>query len=126
MSTDALREQIIEACKQVHDPEIPVNIYDLGLIYKIDIADDRKVAVEMTLTTPNCPSAQELPMVEDDDVRNYANLRVGSSASLGADQCVEFISSALSEDSSGVGVLPGFSTRRPATRASPAAIAVYR
>ena len=61
-----LTDEIIAALKTVYDPEIPSDIYELGLIYKIDIADDRKVAIEMTLTTPNCPSAQELPgMVEN-------------------------------------------------------------
>jgi FeS assembly SUF system protein len=61
-----LTDEVISALKTVYDPEIPADIYELGLIYKIDIADDRKVAVEMTLTTPNCPSAQELPtMVEN-------------------------------------------------------------
>lgn len=61
-----LTEDIISALKSVYDPEIPVDIYELGLIYKVDISDDRAVAVEMTLTTPNCPSAAELPgMVEN-------------------------------------------------------------
>jgi FeS assembly SUF system protein len=61
-----LTDEIVAALKTVYDPEIPADIYELGLIYKIDIADDRKVTVEMTLTTPNCPSAQELPtMVEN-------------------------------------------------------------
>src|SRR5271166_1068513 len=61
-----LTDEIIAALKTVYDPEIPSDIYELGLIYKIDIADDRKVAIDMTLTTPNCPSAQELPgMVEN-------------------------------------------------------------
>jgi FeS assembly SUF system protein len=61
-----LTDEIIAALKTVYDPEIPSDIYELGLIYKIDIADDRTVVVEMTLTTPNCPSAQELPsMVEN-------------------------------------------------------------
>ena len=61
-----LTDDIIAALKTVYDPEIPSDIYELGLVYKIDIADDRTVAVEMTLTTPNCPSAQELPtMVEN-------------------------------------------------------------
>jgi len=61
-----LTDEVISALKTVYDPEIPADIYELGLIYRIDIADDRKVAVEMTLTTPNCPSAQELPtMVEN-------------------------------------------------------------
>ncbi len=61
-----MTDDIIAALKTVYDPEIPSDIYELGLIYKIDIADDRAVSVEMTLTTPNCPSAQELPsMVEN-------------------------------------------------------------
>ena len=61
-----LTDDVIAALKTVYDPEIPSDIYELGLIYKIDIADDRAVAIDMTLTTPNCPSAQELPtMVEN-------------------------------------------------------------
>ena len=52
---------IIEVLRTVHDPEIPVNIYELGLIYKIDIEDDDRVLVEMTLTSPNCPVAETLP-----------------------------------------------------------------
>jgi FeS assembly SUF system protein len=61
-----LTDEIVNAIKTVYDPEIPADVYELGLIYKIDIADDRAVHVEMTLTTPNCPSAQELPtMVEN-------------------------------------------------------------
>jgi FeS assembly SUF system protein len=61
-----MTDEIIAALKTVYDPEIPADIYELGLIYKVDIADDRKVTVDMTLTTPNCPSAAELPsMVEN-------------------------------------------------------------
>lgn len=56
-------DAIIEAIATVYDPEIPVNIYELGLIYAIDIADDGKIKVEMTLTAPGCPSAQELPVM---------------------------------------------------------------
>ena len=52
---------VIDAISTVFDPEIPVNIYELGLIYAIDILDDGKIKVEMTLTAPACPSAQELP-----------------------------------------------------------------
>lgn len=60
-----LTDDIVIALKTVYDPEIPVDIYELGLIYKVDISDARTVAVEMTLTTPNCPAAAELPgMVE--------------------------------------------------------------
>lgn len=54
-------EALIAACASVYDPEIPVNIYELGLIYTIDINDAGEVKVEMTLTAPACPSAQELP-----------------------------------------------------------------
>jgi FeS assembly SUF system protein len=54
-------EQLIEAIATVFDPEIPVNIYELGLIYAVEINDDGGVKVEMTLTAPACPSAQELP-----------------------------------------------------------------
>jgi len=61
-----LTDDIVAALKSVYDPEIPADIYELGLIYKIDIADDRAISIDMTLTTPNCPSAQELPsMVEN-------------------------------------------------------------
>jgi len=61
-----LTDDIVGALKSVYDPEIPVDIYELGLIYKVDIADDRAVAVDMTLTSPNCPAAVELPgMVEN-------------------------------------------------------------
>ena len=63
---DRLTDDIVAALKTVYDPEIPSDIYELGLIYKVDIADDRTVAIDMTLTTPNCPAAGELPnMVEN-------------------------------------------------------------
>lgn len=61
-----LTDDIVAALKTVYDPEIPADIYELGLIYKVDIEDDRTVKVDMTLTTPNCPAAAELPqMVEN-------------------------------------------------------------
>ena len=61
-----LDDDIVAALKTVYDPEIPADIYELGLIYRVDIEDDRSVKVDMTLTTPNCPSAAELPqMVEN-------------------------------------------------------------
>jgi FeS assembly SUF system protein len=64
--TERLGSDIVAALKTVYDPEIPADIYELGLIYKVDIKDDRGVDVEMTLTTPNCPAAAELPtMVEN-------------------------------------------------------------
>ncbi|MGH6778515.1 MAG: SUF system Fe-S cluster assembly protein [Bradyrhizobium sp.] len=64
--TERLTGDIIAALKTVFDPEIPADIYELGLIYKVEIKDDRSVDVVMTLTTPNCPAAGELPtMVEN-------------------------------------------------------------
>lgn len=62
LTDEQLRERIIDACKNVHDPEIPVNIYELGLIYDIAFDAKRDVKVKMTLTSPACPSAQELPL----------------------------------------------------------------
>jgi FeS assembly SUF system protein len=56
-----LYERVIDALKEIYDPEIPVNIYDLGLIYGVDIADDAHVTVTMTLTTPHCPVAESMP-----------------------------------------------------------------
>ena len=61
-STDhPLYDQVVEACRSVYDPEIPVNIYDLGLIYTIDISAENAVNVTMTLTAPGCPVAGEMP-----------------------------------------------------------------
>lgn len=62
-------EAIISAISTVYDPEIPIDIYQLGLIYAIELGDDGKVKVEMTLTTPSCPSAQELPAQVEEAVR---------------------------------------------------------
>ena len=62
-------DAVIAAIATVYDPEIPVDIYELGLIYAVEIADDGKVKVEMTLTTPSCPSAQELPSQVEEAVR---------------------------------------------------------
>ena len=56
-----LKEKIISEIKKIYDPEIPVNIFQLGLICKIDVNEDRKVLIEMTLTSPNCPVAESLP-----------------------------------------------------------------
>lgn len=56
-----LTDEIVAALKTVYDPEIPADLYELGLIYKVGIDDDRMVTIVMTLTTPNCPSAEELP-----------------------------------------------------------------
>ena len=56
-----LKEKIISEIKKIYDPEIPVNIYELGLIYKVEVVDNKKVFIEMTLTSPNCPVAESLP-----------------------------------------------------------------
>jgi FeS assembly SUF system protein len=69
-----LTDEIVTALKTVYDPEIPADIYELGLIYRIDIADDRGVKVDMTLTTPNCPSAQELPLMVENAVASVAGV----------------------------------------------------
>jgi FeS assembly SUF system protein len=58
---DGLREQVVEVLKTVFDPEIPVNIYELGLIYTVDVNEARDVKIEMTLTSANCPAAQSMP-----------------------------------------------------------------
>ena len=71
-----LTDDVIAALKTVYDPEIPSDIYELGLVYKIDIADDRAVTVEMTLTTPNCPSAQELPTMVENAVASVPGVGV--------------------------------------------------
>ena len=63
-----LTDEIVAGLKTVYDPEIPADIYELGLIYRIDIADDRGVTIDMTLTTPNCPAAQELPIMVENAV----------------------------------------------------------
>jgi len=69
-----MTDDIVAALKTVYDPEIPADIYELGLIYKVDIADDRAVTVDMTLTTPNCPSAQELPIMVENAVSSVAGV----------------------------------------------------
>ena len=58
---DELTSKLVIALKTVYDPEIPVDIYELGLIYKVDVADNKDVVVDMTLTAPNCPVAGEMP-----------------------------------------------------------------
>ncbi len=72
---DRLTDDIIAGLKTVYDPEIPADIYELGLIYKIDIGDDRAVKIDMSLTSPNCPSAQELPIMVENAVASVAGVR---------------------------------------------------
>ena len=62
------KEKIINEIKKIYDPEIPVNIYELGLIYKIEVDDNNKVLIEMTLTSPNCPVAESLPNSVKDNI----------------------------------------------------------
>jgi FeS assembly SUF system protein len=70
-----LSDEIVAALKTVYDPEIPADIYELGLIYKVDVDDERVVRVEMTLTTPNCPSAAELPAMVENAVASVPGVR---------------------------------------------------
>ena len=63
-----LKEQIVSEIKKIYDPEIPVNIYELGLIYKIEIKEAKKVSIDMTLTSPNCPVAESLPRMVKDNI----------------------------------------------------------
>ena len=63
-----LKEKVISEIKKIYDPEIPVNIYELGLIYKIDVIEEKKVNIDMTLTSPNCPVAESLPNMVKDNI----------------------------------------------------------
>ena len=69
METEALREKVIETLQTIYDPELPVNIYELGLIYQIDVLPINNVQILMTLTAPGCPAAQTLPVEVDQKVR---------------------------------------------------------
>jgi len=74
--TERLTQDIIAALKTVYDPEIPADIYELGLIYKVEIKEDRSVDVDMTLTTPNCPAAEELPVMVENAVASVPGVGV--------------------------------------------------
>ena len=74
-SLDELTDKLIVQLKTVFDPEIPVDIYELGLIYKVDVSDDLEVAIEMTLTAPGCPVAGEMPGWVEDAVREIPEVR---------------------------------------------------
>jgi len=69
MNQEAIEEKIIEVLQTIYDPELPVNIYELGLIYKVEVNEDGNAFVLMTLTAPSCPVAQTLPVEVDDKVR---------------------------------------------------------
>ena len=72
---DRLTDELINAFKTVFDPEIPVDIYELGLIYRVDVSDDRDVVVDMTLTAPGCPVAGEMPSWVQDAVMKVDGVR---------------------------------------------------
>ena len=63
-----IKNKVIEEIKKIYDPEIPLNIYELGLIYKIEVVDNNKINVDMTLTSPNCPVAESLPKQVKDNI----------------------------------------------------------
>ena len=65
-----IKNKVIEEIKKIFDPEIPVNIYELGLIYKVEVDDKNKVDIDMTLTSPNCPVAESLPKQVKDNIMN--------------------------------------------------------
>jgi FeS assembly SUF system protein len=72
---ERMTDEIIGALKTVYDPEIPADIYELGLIYKVDIADDHTVKVDMSLTSPNCPAAQDLPIMVENAVASVPGVK---------------------------------------------------
>ena len=74
--TERMEGEIVAALKTVFDPEIPADIYELGLIYKVDLKDDRSVDIMMTLTTPNCPAAGELPQMVENAVASVPGVGV--------------------------------------------------
>jgi FeS assembly SUF system protein len=78
---DRLRDDIVAALKTVYDPEIPADIYELGLIYRVDIDDARAVAIDMTLTAPNCPVAGEMPIWVENAVSSVGGVS-GASVNL--------------------------------------------
>jgi FeS assembly SUF system protein len=72
---DELTDKLVEQLKTVFDPEIPVDIYELGLIYKVDVSDDKHVAIDMTLTAPGCPVAGEMPGWVEDAVMEIPDIK---------------------------------------------------
>ena len=72
---DALTDRLIEKLKSVYDPEIPVDIYELGLIYKVDVSDEKDVVIDMTLTAPGCPVAGEMPGWVEDAVNEIPDVK---------------------------------------------------
>jgi len=75
IDTNALGEKIVRVLKTIFDPEIPVDIYELGLIYDVFVNEDREVKVLMTLTTPNCPVAETLPLEVEEKVKSLNEVK---------------------------------------------------
>ena len=73
--TEALGEKILNVLKTIYDPEIPVDIYELGLIYDVFVNEDMEVKILMTLTTPNCPVAESLPMEVEEKVKSLDEVK---------------------------------------------------
>lgn len=71
---DKLKEKIITQLKTIYDPEIPVNIYDLGLIYEVNFISKGNISIDMTLTTPNCPVAQTFPQQVGDTIESMSEV----------------------------------------------------
>ena len=74
MTPEEIKTKVIECLQTIHDPEIPVNIYELGLIYETEVSADNVVKVLMTLTAPSCPAAQSLPLEVDQKVREIEGI----------------------------------------------------
>lgn len=74
MDTEELKQKVIEVLQTIFDPELPVNIYELGLIYEVDILPVNNVQIVMTLTAPSCPAAQSLPIEVDQKVRQIEGI----------------------------------------------------
>jgi len=72
---DRLTDKLIAQLKTVYDPEIPVDIYELGLIYKVDVSDEKDVLIDMTLTAPGCPVAGDMPGWVEDAIREIAEVK---------------------------------------------------
>lgn len=75
MSNEALEGTIIDVLKSIYDPEIPVDVYELGLIYEVKINKDQTVEIEMTLTSPNCPVAESMPKEVEDKVASIEGIK---------------------------------------------------
>lgn len=83
MEKETLTQEVINVLKTIYDPEIPVDIYELGLIYQIDVQDDFSVVISMTLTSPSCPVAETLPLRWRKKSKASSMLRIARWSSLG-------------------------------------------